>query len=114
VVLGIAPGGSALLDQRRCGAQQAMRATMMPLSVDDQFSLVRSQIGPMLSCKRRILARKPATPLKVCGLLAARSIRYRVLVGDWRNVPARICQCTRLILHGVDLALCEGAGGMEI
>ena len=31
---------------------------MMPLSVETRFSLVRSQIGPMLSCKRRILDRE--------------------------------------------------------
>ena len=49
---------------------------MMPLSVETRFSLVRSQIGPMLSCSEASWIAKPATPLKVLpAFWAVRSIR---------------------------------------
>ena len=42
---------------RRC------RAMMMPLSVETRFSLVRSTIGPMLSCSEASCMAMPSTPL---------------------------------------------------
>src|SRR5262245_50736060 len=61
---GSTPGGTTSFSASALAARiSRWRAMMMPLSVDTRFSLVRSTIGPMLSCSEASCMAKPSTPL---------------------------------------------------
>src|ERR1700730_12006369 len=78
---------------------------MIPLSVDTRFSLVRSQIGPMLSCSDASWMANPATPLKVFpAFCAARSISSGHVLAVH----------TGAVTHGIDLALGQRPHRMEV
>ena len=61
---GSTPGGVTSFSISALTARSSRwRAMMMPLSVETRFSLVRSTIGPMLSCNEASCIAMPSTPL---------------------------------------------------